>query len=93
MDRRKRFATRMTVVARSPKKAMRGADTFMGASVAGGKPARCSSDGRAPLVIALANRIPEIRTGMALAARRMSCVCDRADPDHHNQVNNVRGFP
>ena len=79
--------------ARTLADAMKGADVFVGLSVAG-----CVSKemvaamGRRPIVFALANPVPEIMPDEAKAARPDAIVATGRS-DFPNQVNNVLGFP
>jgi malate dehydrogenase (oxaloacetate-decarboxylating)(NADP+) len=73
--------------------AMRGADMFMGLSVAG----VCTQDmvrsmAERPIIFALANPDPEISYPDAIAARPDALVATGRS-DYPNQVNNVLGFP
>lgn len=73
--------------------AIRGADVFLGVSKAGALTAemvRTMAD--APLIMALANPIPEIGYAEATTARPDAIVCTGRS-DTPNQVNNVLGFP
>jgi malate dehydrogenase (oxaloacetate-decarboxylating)(NADP+) len=79
--------------ARTLADAMKGADVFVGLSVAG-----CVSKemvaamGKRPIVFALANPVPEIMPDEAKAARPDAIVATGRS-DFPNQVNNVLGFP
>ena len=70
-----------------------GADVFLGLSAAGVLKAemvkRMAPD---PLVMALANPMPEIMPELALEARRDAMICTGRS-DYPNQVNNVLCFP
>ena len=73
--------------------AIRGADVFLGVSKAGALTAemvRSMADN--PLIMALANPVPEIDPAEARAARPDAIVCTGRS-DTPNQVNNVLGFP
>jgi len=73
--------------------AMRGADMFLGLSVADSlteEMIRSMSDN--PIVFALANPNPEIAYEKAMAARP-DIIFGTGRSDHPNQVNNVLGFP
>ncbi len=73
--------------------AIRGADVFLGVSKAGALTAemvRSMADN--PLIMALANPVPEIGYAEATAARPDAIVCTGRS-DTPNQVNNVLGFP
>ena len=73
--------------------AMRGADMFMGVSVAGTVTgAMLKTMGERPIVFALANPDPEISYPEAIAARPDALVATGRS-DYPNQVNNVLGFP
>ncbi len=70
-----------------------GADVFLGCSTAGVLTARMvETMAPAPLVLALANPIPEILPDVAKAARP-DCVVATGRSDFPNQVNNVLCFP
>jgi malic enzyme len=72
---------------------MKGADMFMGLSVANLGHARdAEDDGERPIIFALANPDPEIATRGAVAARPDAIVATGRS-DFPNQVNNVLGFP
>jgi malate dehydrogenase (oxaloacetate-decarboxylating)(NADP+) len=73
--------------------AMRGADMFMGVSVANiVTPEMLKTMGPRPIVFALANPDPEISYPAAIAARPDAIVATGRS-DFPNQVNNVLGFP
>ncbi len=73
--------------------AMRGADMFMGLSVAGTvKPEMLKGMAERPIIFALANPDPEISYPEAIAARPDALVATGRS-DYPNQVNNVLGFP
>ncbi len=73
--------------------AMRGADMFMGLSVAGTvKPEMLLGMAERPIIFALANPDPEISYTDAIAARPDALVATGRS-DYPNQVNNVLGFP
>ena len=73
--------------------AMRGADMFMGLSVAGTvKPEMLLGMAERPIIFALANPDPEISYPDAIAARPDALVATGRS-DYPNQVNNVLGFP
>jgi malate dehydrogenase (oxaloacetate-decarboxylating)(NADP+) len=79
--------------ARTLEDAMRGADAFIGVSIAGTVTqdmVRSMADD--PIVFALANPDPEITYPDALAARP-DVVMATGRSDYPNQVNNVLGFP
>ncbi len=70
-----------------------GADVFLGLSAGGVlKPAMVKRMAEQPLVMALANPIPEIMPEEALAARPDAMICTGRS-DFPNQVNNVLCFP
>src|SRR4051794_26458436 len=86
-----RFAT--DDPARTLTEALRGADVFLGVSVAGamtGELVRSMAD--RPIVFALANPDPEISYPDATAARP-DVLMATGRSDYPNQVNNVLGFP
>jgi len=73
--------------------AMKGADMFMGLSVAGTvKPEYLAGMNARPIIFALANPDPEISYPDAIAARPDALVATGRS-DFPNQVNNVLGFP
>ena len=73
--------------------AMRGADMFMGLSVAGTvKPEMLLGMAERPIIFALATPDPEISYPDAIAARPDALVATGRS-DYPNQVNNVLGFP
>jgi malate dehydrogenase (oxaloacetate-decarboxylating)(NADP+) len=70
-----------------------GADVFLGCSTAGVLTAEMvTSMAPAPLILALANPVPEILPDVAKAARP-DCVVATGRSDFPNQVNNVLCFP
>ncbi len=72
---------------------MPGADVFLGLSAAGIlKPEHIGKMTAKPLILALANPIPEIMPEAAKAARPDAMVCTGRS-DYPNQVNNVLCFP
>ena len=72
--------------------AIRGADVFLGLSVAGiVTPAMVNSMARDAIVFAMANPVPEIMPDLALQAGARLVATGRSD--FPNQVNNVLGFP
>lgn len=72
--------------------AIRGADVFLGLSVAGiVSPAMIRSMARDAIVFAMANPEPEIMPDLALQAGARVVATGRSD--FPNQVNNVLGFP
>lgn len=73
--------------------AMKGADMFLGLSVAGVvKPEMLLSMNDHPIVFALANPVPEISYDEAVATRK-DIIMGTGRSDFPNQVNNVLGFP
>lgn len=73
--------------------AIRGADVFLGVSKAGALTAEMIRTMAVdPLIMALANPVPEIGYAEATAARPDAIVCTGRS-DTPNQVNNVLGFP
>ena len=78
---------------RSLADAMRGADAFLGLSVADVvTPDMLASMAERPIVFALANPDPEIARDTALATRS-DLVYATGRSDYPNQINNVLGFP
>ncbi len=78
---------------RTLEEAMKGADMFMGLSVAGTvKPEYLAGMNERPIIFALANPDPEISYPDAIAARPDALVATGRS-DFPNQVNNVLGFP
>ena len=72
--------------------AMRGADVFIGLSVAGiVSPEMVKSMAKDAIVFAMANPVPEIMPDQALKAGARIVATGRSD--FPNQVNNVLGFP
>ncbi len=72
--------------------AIRGADVFLGLSVAGiVTPAMVKSMARDAIVFAMANPVPEIMPDLAKEAGARVVATGRSD--FPNQVNNVLGFP
>jgi malate dehydrogenase (oxaloacetate-decarboxylating)(NADP+) len=79
--------------ARTLEDAMRGADVFVGAAVAGiVSKDMVRSMNKSPIVFALANPDPEITYPDAKAARD-DVIMATGRSDYPNQVNNVLGFP
>jgi malate dehydrogenase (oxaloacetate-decarboxylating)(NADP+) len=79
--------------ARTLEDAMRGADVFIGLSVANCVTrAMLQGMGRAPVIFAMANPDPEITYEEARAARN-DIIFGTGRSDYPNQVNNVLGFP
>ncbi len=78
---------------RSLEDAVKGADVFIGLSVADClSPEMLKSMAKDPVVFAMANPNPEIRPEVALAARD-DLIIGTGRSDYPNQVNNVLGFP
>ncbi|HYI07204.1 MAG TPA: phosphate acyltransferase, partial [Reyranella sp.] len=72
---------------------MDGADIFVGLSAAGAlQPEMLANMAPNPLILALANPVPEIMPEAAMAARPDAMVCTGRS-DYPNQVNNVLCFP
>jgi malate dehydrogenase (oxaloacetate-decarboxylating)(NADP+) len=70
-----------------------GADVFLGLSAAGVlKPEMVKKMGERPLILALANPVPEIMPEEAKAVRP-DCIIATGRSDYPNQVNNVLCFP
>ena len=70
-----------------------GADVFLGLSAAGAlKPEMIKGMAKDPLILALANPVPEIMPELALEVRPDAMVCTGRS-DYPNQVNNVLCFP
>jgi len=79
--------------ARTLEDALKGADMFMGVSVAGAVTQKMvRSMAKQPIIFALANPNPEITPEEAHAARPDAIVATGRS-DYPNQVNNVLGFP
>ncbi len=79
--------------ARSLADALKGADVFMGLSVAGAMtPEMVKSMAKRPIIFAMANPDPEIMPEEVHAARSDAIVATGRS-DYPNQVNNVLGFP
>ncbi|NNG04461.1 MAG: NADP-dependent malic enzyme [Inquilinus sp.] len=92
MDPRKQRYARNTE-ARTLAEAIAGADIFLGLSAPGVlKPAMVESMAERPLIMALANPVPEIMPEEARAARP-DAVIATGRSDYPNQVNNVLCFP
>lgn len=73
--------------------AMKGADMFLGLSVAGVvSPEMLLSMNENPIVFALANPVPEISYDLAMSTRD-DIIMGTGRSDFPNQVNNVLGFP
>ncbi|MBO6636787.1 MAG: NADP-dependent malic enzyme [Roseitalea sp.] len=78
---------------RTLEQAIDGADVFLGLSAAGVlKPEYLAKMAKNPLIMALANPVPEIMPDAARAARPDAMICTGRS-DFPNQVNNVLCFP
>jgi len=78
---------------RTLQEAIAGADVFLGLSAAGVlKPEYLKSMAEKPMVMALANPVPEIMPDLAREARPDAMICTGRS-DFPNQVNNVLCFP
>ncbi|MBV9287213.1 MAG: NADP-dependent malic enzyme [Hyphomicrobiales bacterium] len=92
MDRWKAVYARETS-ARTLAEVIDGADIFIGLSAGGVlKPEMVKRMAPEPLVMALANPVPEIMPELALEARPDAMICTGRS-DYPNQVNNVLCFP
>lgn len=79
--------------ARSLRDVIGGADVFLGLSAPGVlKPELLEEMAHTPLILALANPVPEIMPDVARAARPDAMICTGRS-DQSNQVNNVLCFP
>nr|WP_216635849.1 NADP-dependent malic enzyme [Bdellovibrio bacteriovorus] len=79
--------------ARTLSEALRGADVFVGLSVAGAlTPEMLKDMAKDPIIFAMANPEPEITPDKARAARPDAIIATGRS-DYPNQVNNVLGFP
>ncbi|MFS4459770.1 NADP-dependent malic enzyme [Bdellovibrio sp. HCB2-146] len=79
--------------ARTLTEALRGADVFVGLSVAGAlTPEMLKDMAKDPIIFAMANPEPEITPDKARAARPDAIIATGRS-DYPNQVNNVLGFP
>ncbi|MGB0382798.1 MAG: malic enzyme-like NAD(P)-binding protein, partial [Alphaproteobacteria bacterium] len=79
--------------ARSLEDALKGADVFLGLSVAGALTAdMVTSMAEQPIIFAMANPIPEIMPEEAKKVRPDAIIATGRS-DYPNQVNNVLGFP
>ncbi|MBO0733154.1 MAG: NADP-dependent malic enzyme [Methylocapsa sp.] len=79
--------------ARSLKEVIPGADIFLGLSVGGVvSPEMIKTMAEMPLIMALANPVPEIEPDVAALARPDAMICTGRS-DYPNQVNNVLCFP
>ena len=92
MDRWKAVYAQKTDMRRLAE-AIEGADVFLGLSAAGVlKPEMLARMAERPLIMALANPVPEIMPDVALKARPDALICTGRS-DYPNQVNNVLCFP
>jgi malate dehydrogenase (oxaloacetate-decarboxylating)(NADP+) len=92
MDRWKAIYAQKTDMRRLAE-AIEGADVFLGLSAAGVlKPEMLARMAERPLIMALANPVPEIMPDLALKARPDALICTGRS-DYPNQVNNVLCFP
>lgn len=90
-DRKKPYATSRTIT--TLEEAVRGADVFLGLSVAGVLTKEMvKTMNNNPIVFALANPNPEISYQDAISARP-DIIFATGRSDHPNQINNVLGFP
>ncbi|MEM9999273.1 MAG: NADP-dependent malic enzyme [Pseudomonadota bacterium] len=81
------------VPCRTLAEAIEGADVFLGLSAAGVlKPEYLKSMAEKPMIMALANPVPEIMPDLAREARPDAMICTGRS-DFPNQVNNVLCFP
>lgn len=79
--------------ARTLADALKGADVFMGLSVAGAMTQEMvKSMAKKPIIFAMANPDPEISPEAVLAVRK-DAIMATGRSDYPNQVNNVLGFP
>ena len=89
---KKQFATERTDI-KTLADAMRGADIFLGLSVADVLTTEMvQSMNEKPIVFALANPNPEISYDKAMASRK-DLIFATGRSDYPNQINNVLGFP
>jgi len=90
-DIKKQFVTKRKC--ESLQEAMKGADVFVGLSVADAiTPEDLNNMSKDPIVFALANPDPEIKYELAMKTRS-DIIIATGRSDHPNQVNNVLGFP
>jgi malate dehydrogenase (oxaloacetate-decarboxylating)(NADP+) len=90
-DIKKQFVTKRKCA--SLQEAMKGADVFIGLSVADAiRPEDLKNMSKDPIVFALANPDPEIQYDLAMKTRA-DIIMATGRSDHPNQVNNVLGFP
>jgi len=93
MDETKQFYAIEDNGGRTLADAVKGADVFLGCSKAGAlKPEMVKTMAENPLILALANPVPEITPDEAKAVRPDAIVCTGRS-DFPNQVNNVLCFP
>ncbi len=79
--------------ARDLNEALKGADVFLGLSVAGAvTPGMVRNMADQPIIFAMANPVPEISPPEARSARPDAIIATGRS-DYPNQVNNVLGFP
>ncbi len=92
MDDDKRRYARVTEL-RTLADIVNGADVFLGVSAAGVlKPEMVATMAARPIILALANPVPEISPELARQARP-DCIIATGRSDYPNQVNNVLCFP
>lgn len=92
MNKYKEYFAAETEV-RTLSEALRGADVFVGLSVAGAlTPEMLKDMAKDPIIFAMANPEPEITPDKARAARPDAIIATGRS-DYPNQVNNVLGFP
>jgi malate dehydrogenase (oxaloacetate-decarboxylating)(NADP+) len=92
MNKYKEFFASATE-ARTLNEALRGADVFVGLSVAGAlTPEMLKDMNKDPIIFAMANPEPEITPDKARTARPDAIIATGRS-DYPNQVNNVLGFP
>ncbi|SHG89887.1 malate dehydrogenase (oxaloacetate-decarboxylating)(NADP+) [Chryseolinea serpens] len=90
-DIKKQFVTSKNID--SLQEAMKGADVFVGLSVADAiTPDDLNAMAKDPIVFALSNPDPEIAYDLAMKTRH-DIIMATGRSDHPNQVNNVLGFP
>ncbi len=88
---KKEFATARDV--HTLEEAMKGADMFLGLSVAGAlKSEYLKTMAKDPIIFALANPVPEILPEEAMETRK-DLIMATGRSDYPNQINNVLGFP
>jgi malate dehydrogenase (oxaloacetate-decarboxylating)(NADP+) len=90
-DRKKKYAVKTS--ARNLKDALKGADVFIGLSVADALPAEYLTEmNDNPIIFALANPNPEIKPELARKVRPNAIIATGRS-DYNNQINNVMCFP